>query len=101
MVEKKKVVTKLTIGEDKKLHFMAGILTVVIAFLLGVPIFATVLILCGVAVGKEVVDYLGYGTPDIWDAIFTILGGVAILVLWWMAQQEQKRRKEAEEAKKK
>lgn len=35
-----------------------------------------------VGTGKEIWDAMGYGTPDIWDAIATYLG--ALILLAWV-----------------
>lgn len=35
--------------------------------------------LCVIAVGKELRDSMGYGTPDVFDAAATIFGGCALM----------------------
>ena len=64
---------------DKVVHFFAGLS---LALMLGNwPFWAFIsVILC--AIGKEIADYYGDGTPDIVDAAVTI-GGGAIGILWF------------------
>lgn len=70
----------MKIPKDKVLHFFAGIVTAAVMYPFGsLAMLVTTSI---VAIAKEVVDYNGYGTPDINDAIATICGGYT-LVLWY------------------
>ena len=39
-----------------------------------------------VAIGKEVIDFLGYGTCDAKDAFASILGYVLVAIPYWMGQ---------------
>jgi hypothetical protein len=84
-------VTKLSLGTDKRDHLLLGVLVAIGAYLLvgsGIAFVAVaLLILCGVAIGKEVFDSTGYGTPDIWDAVFTVIGGVVMIIILWYVQK--------------
>ena len=89
-VDMKKWTTKLNIGDDKMYHMLAGIGIVLVGTALGLPIIITLFILIGFGVGKEVYDSLGYGTPDLWDALFTVLAGIAVIVIIIIIQQKRK-----------
>lgn len=69
---------------DKQAHFWAGL-----AICLAVSLFAgpvTGVIVASVAgVIKEVLDYFGRGTPDVLDAVATILGAVIGFGLMFIA----------------
>jgi hypothetical protein len=65
---------------DKQLHFFSGGMLGGLLYPLGLPLGLLILIV--VAVSKEVRDSLGYGTPEVLDAIATIAGGA--LVLFWL-----------------
>ena len=67
-----------TIPIDKQAHFLAGAAIASTAALYANPILG--LVLCALAaVGKELYDATGRGTPDVWDAVITILGGIVVL----------------------
>ena len=67
-----------TIPIDKQAHFLAGAAIASTVSLYGYPLVG--LLLCVVAaVGKEIYDATGRGTPDVWDAVVTILGGTVVL----------------------
>jgi len=67
-----------TIPIDKQAHFLAGAAIASTVSLYGYPLVG--LLLCVVAaVGKELYDATGRGTPDVWDAVVTILGGTVVL----------------------
>jgi hypothetical protein len=67
-----------TIPIDKQAHFLAGAAIASTVSLYGYPLMG--LLLCVVAaVGKELYDATGRGTPDVWDAVVTILGGTVVL----------------------
>ena len=68
------------IARDKMAHFHAGIAVAALAYPFGLPLVALAVVVS--AVGKELWDLQGNGTPEAWDAIATILGGVA-LVGWY------------------
>ena len=66
---------------DKQAHFFAG-----------AAIASTITLYCGnavwglgacvvAAIGKELYDATGRGTPDVWDAVATVLGGAVVLPL--------------------
>lgn len=64
------------IAPDKLAHFHAGIAVAALAFPFGtMAMLGAVLV---AAVGKEVWDAQGNGTPDAWDAIATMLGGATL-----------------------
>ena len=66
----------MKIPKDKQLHFMGGaILSVVFSFLFSPVIGFAITAIIGIA--KEVVRdwYLKMGTPEVMDAVATILGG--------------------------
>ena len=58
------------------LHMIVGFILMIIAvILIRNPIIAfTIVIIAGA--GKELYDYIDYGQFDIWDMLFTILGGI-------------------------
>ena len=63
---------------DKQAHFLAGAAIAASVTLYSAPhwgFFAC----CVAAVGKEIYDATGRGTPDKWDAVATIVGSVVIL----------------------
>jgi len=60
---------------DKQLHFLGGIiLALVFGLFLGIWAGLAAAVIAGLA--KEAYDSLGFGTPDRWDAIATIAGGL-------------------------
>lgn len=69
------------IPTDKLIHFLGG---ACIAFAIGV-FFPALGFIAAAAVGtaKEIYDNVsGKGTPDVWDALVTMLGGlVAFLII--------------------
>ena len=69
------------IPTDKLLHFLVGI--AIVAFLYPISIVASIIALIAIAAGKEVWDFNGNGTPEVMDAIATILGGM-ILLGWFI-----------------
>jgi hypothetical protein len=71
------------IPRDKLAHFLAGIAVAAVAYPFGlVPAtLATVI----VAVGKELWDAQGNGTPEPLDAVATLIGG-AVLMGWYNGQ---------------
>jgi hypothetical protein len=63
---------------DKQAHFLAGAAIASTVCLYSTPVLA--IIACVVAaIGKELYDATGRGTPDVWDAVVTILGGAVVL----------------------
>jgi hypothetical protein len=69
---------------DKQAHFWAGL-----AIMLSVSLFggwiAGLVVAIAAGLLKEVYDSMGFGTPDIWDAVATGLGGVAGAGLYGLA----------------
>jgi len=70
----------MKIPQDKQLHFFSGMALAGLASPFGVA--TAILVLLVAAIGKELRDSMGYGTPDVWDAGATVLGGV--LLLGWL-----------------
>ena len=67
-------------GIDKVSHFCVGMSIVAILYPFGIlPAAAATMI---AAVGKEVWDSYGNGTPDVMDAVATIVGGASLLT-WY------------------
>ena len=63
---------------DKQLHLLGGAAVASTVALYAGP--AMGLLACFVAaVGKELYDMTGRGTPDVWDAVVTILGGLVVI----------------------
>lgn len=62
---------------DKQAHFLAGAATAASVTLYTTPLWGLLACLF-VAVGKEIWDATGRGTPDKWDAVATILGSVVV-----------------------
>lgn len=63
---------------DKAFHFLAG--WAIAATFQSAPLVAAALV-GAAAVGKEIWDKRGHGTPELMDAIATLLGGVGGLVV--------------------
>ena len=60
---------------DKQLHFLGGVvLTLSVSLFFGSITGLVVATMAGLV--KEAYDSLGFGTPDKWDAIATIAGGL-------------------------
>ena len=71
---------------DKQLHFLGGIvLALAFGLFLGAWVGLTAAIIAGIA--KELYDMTGRGTPDVMDAVATIVGGLVgftlILISQW------------------
>ena len=67
---------------DKLLHILVGIaIAAAVAPFGAVPAFFAVLV---AAIGKELYDSTGRGTPELLDAVATVAGGVALLA-WYCA----------------
>jgi hypothetical protein len=62
---------------DKALHFIVGVLIYAAAHFVS-PVVGMIAVTVA-AVGKEVYDYMNRDkhTPDLWDAVATLLGGAA------------------------
>ena len=63
---------------DKAFHFLAG--WAIAATFQSVPLIAAALV-GAAAVGKEIWDKRGHGTPELMDIVATLLGGIAGLVV--------------------
>lgn len=61
---------------DKAFHFLAG--WAVAATFQSMPLLAAALV-ATVAIGKEVWDKRGHGTPELADCLATLAGGVAAM----------------------
>jgi hypothetical protein len=64
------------IPSDKLAHFLAGIAVAAVAYPFG--LIAAMLATVIVAVGKELWDAQGNGTPEPLDAVATLAGGGAL-----------------------
>jgi len=73
----------INIPQDKKLHFMAGMLVTMAVSWSSYPIALIVLLL--VAAGKEIMDSRDpeNHTADIWDFIVTLFGGLVGITIHW------------------
>ena len=63
---------------DKQAHFLAGASIASTVALYGFPVLGLSLTVLA-AIVKELYDATGKGTPDIWDAVATVLGGLVVL----------------------
>lgn len=68
----------MKISFDKAFHFLAG--WAIAATFQSVPLIAAALVAVA-AIGKEIWDKRGHGTPELMDAVATLLGGVCGLVV--------------------
>ena len=68
---------------DKLLHFLVGIAIAAILYPFGV--LPTMLAVTIAAIGKELRDMRGHGTPEVLDALATLAGG-AVLLGWYSVQ---------------
>ena len=68
---------KFNLPHDKALHFIVGVLIYAAAHFTS-PVVGMIAVAVA-AVGKEVYDYMNRDkhTPDLWDAVATVLGGAA------------------------
>lgn len=70
------ILSKLYVPADKQMHFLSGIICAVIL----TPIIGwySVVVVSLIATAKELYDDLhkDIHTPDVWDLVATILGGV-------------------------
>ena len=64
---------------DKITHALAG--AAIAAALLPWGVIPALLAVLVAAVGKEVWDAQGHGTPDVYDALATVIGGV-LMASW-------------------
>lgn len=63
---------------DKAFHFLAG--WAIAATFQSAPLIAAALVAMA-AIGKEIWDKRGHGTPELMDVVATLLGGVCGLVV--------------------
>lgn len=66
--------------QDKLAHFAVGVIVFAITHFIGPLVGMLAVVLA--AVGKEIYDWFHRNkhTPDIWDAVATILGGTVGLI---------------------
>mgnify|MGYP003425392929 FL=1 len=64
---------------DKITHTLAG--AAIAAALLPWGVIPALMAVIVVAVGKELWDAQGHGTPDVYDALATVIGGV-LMASW-------------------
>ena len=63
---------------DKQLHFLLGVAVTSSVTLYSTPTLG--LLACAVvAIGKELYDMTGRGTPELWDIVATLLGGSVVI----------------------
>ena len=67
------------IQTDKIAHTLAG--AAIAAALLPWGVIPALLAVLVAAAGKELWDAQGHGTPDVYDALVTVIGGV-LMVSW-------------------
>jgi hypothetical protein len=66
---------------DKQAHLLAGAAISGLMVAYGISPVVAFLVSSFVAGAKEVYDSLGYGTPDRWDFVVTVLGASTVLPL--------------------
>jgi hypothetical protein len=69
------------IPQDKLIHFLGGAFIASAVFGLTGMFSAAVAAAVTIGVAKEAWDAMGYGTPDIWDAVATA-AGASVLLAW-------------------
>ena len=69
---------KWVFGKDKLEHLGAGGVGVAILYYLGIPIWLAVVLSIGFFYGKEVLDGMGNGYPDVWDFACSALGALLV-----------------------
>lgn len=70
---------RLKLEIDKLYHFVAGVIIFVLFCFFVSPLISMIPVTI-IALAKELYDWMSNkGTPDIWDFIFTILGGLTVL----------------------
>jgi hypothetical protein len=72
------------IAADKLAHFCAGIAVAAVVYPFGLVPAAVATI--AAAVGKELWDAQGNGTPEVMDAVATLLGGCVLAGWFWFAK---------------
>lgn len=79
--------TQFHFGRDKVLHYFAGLLFAGALLLSGCSAAEALTGAVVLGIGKEVYDATGVGTPDIWDVVFTIIGGIAAIFAFWLMRK--------------
>ena len=69
---------------DKKAHFLAGAAIAGLCVAYGVRPRDAFFIAAFAGALKEIVDRMGYGTPDKWDFVVTTIGGTLVLPIEFM-----------------
>lgn len=69
---------------DKKAHFLAGAAIAGLCAAYGVRPRDAFFIAAFAGAVKEIVDRMGYGTPDKWDFVVTTIGGAFVLPIEFM-----------------
>jgi hypothetical protein len=77
----------MKIEKDKMLHFVVGgVIAIVVITFTGIPFWGVLAsLIAGIA--KEVWDSTGRGTPDVYDIVATVIGGIAIALVFIIAPQ--------------
>lgn len=71
----------MTIPKDKLLHFVAGSIASIVAYVVTFDTTIAVSFSALLGIGKEVYDSRGHGTVEVLDAVATVLGGVVGVIL--------------------
>ena len=70
-------------AQDKLKHFYLGTWIMFICLILTLNVFISLGILLGIAVAKEVYDYVTKkGTPEILDVLHTVWPGILFFIYW-------------------
>jgi hypothetical protein len=70
----------VNIPEDKKKHLLAGLMISIGTMFM--PVIWSFMVVVMVGVGKEIYDKVsGKGTPEILDAIATVLGAIPVIAV--------------------
>lgn len=70
---------QIKIAKDKVYHFLAG--AFIALCLIWVNITLALVVVGVVAFGKEIYDKYYGGTPEVADAVWTIIGGIVMVLL--------------------
>lgn len=71
----------MNLPKDKQLHFIGGFLVALAVGSLCSNLWVAFIAAAVVGAVKEGYDALGYGTVDLWDFVWTALGGVAYVAV--------------------
>ncbi len=70
---------------DKLLHLLVGFMLASLVTILTKEWYLVLLIPTLIGIGKELRDkWMRKGTPEWWDAVATVVGAVAWIVVWWL-----------------